>query len=102
MFSITIAELECHAAKYESEQHDQNRKINRRDNYGEGKRKGCKKCKASEHQPSLIAVPNWRDGVHYKVARGCIWRKPEQHPDPEIKSVEQYVKKYANTENKSP
>ena len=102
MLRVAIPELECNAAEDQGEQHDQDGEVHGRDYDGEGQRKRRQERKAPEHEPGLVAIPDWRDGVHHKIAGRRVRREPEEHPDPQIKPVEKDVQKYAEAKNQRP
>src|SRR5262249_51089738 len=81
---VPKTEFKGDATEDERQQHDQNGEIHRRDDDGERKRKGSQEPEAAKYQPGLIAVPDWRDRVHDRVARGRIGREAEQHANAEV------------------
>ena len=76
VLGVAVPELEGDAAKDQSEQHDQDREVNRRDDDGESERKGREERNATEHQPGLVAVPDWRDGVHHELREAVSGASP--------------------------
>ena len=68
MRRVAETELERDAAEHQRQQHDEDREIERRDDDGEGERKRGQEPEAAQHQPSLVAVPDRRGGVHHDDA----------------------------------
>jgi len=102
LLRVPKAEFKGDAPEDERQQHDQNGKINRRDDDGESQRKGGHEPDAAKNQPGLVAVPDRRDRVHDRVARGCIGREAEQHADSQIEAVEQDIEEYRHPEEQRP
>ena len=69
MRRIAPAELEGHAAEHQTQQHGDQRRIQRR-LYHDAirQRKRRHQPTAAEHQPGLVAIPHRCDGVHRRVA----------------------------------
>src|SRR5262245_8221581 len=99
---IAKAELEGDAAKYQRQQHDQDRKIKRRDKDGEGKWKGRKQCHAAQHQPGLVAVPYGRNRVHHEIARSGVRHEVVENANPQVEAVEQDIEEDAGAEDQRP
>ena len=85
-----------------AEQHEQHREIHRRDDDGEGQRKGREQCEAAEHEPCLVAVPDRRDRVHDEVARLQVGLEAVEDADAEIEAVEQHIEEDAGGEDDRP
>jgi hypothetical protein len=60
ILGVAKTEFKGNAAKDERQQHHQKREIYRRDDDGKSERKGGQEPEASENQPGLVAVPDWR------------------------------------------
>jgi hypothetical protein len=99
---VAKTEFKGDAAEDERQQHDQYGEIHRRDDDGESERKGGPEPDAAENQPGLVAVPDRRDRVHDRVARGCVGREAEQHADAEIEAVEQDIEEHRRPEEQCP
>ena len=78
MLGIAEAEFKRHAAKNQRQQHHQDGEIDRRQDDGEGQRKGRQQADAAQHQPGLIAVPDGRDGIHLNEERVLVQGVPNQ------------------------
>src|SRR5262249_31021845 len=69
---------------------------------GEGERKGGEQADPAEHEPGLVPVPDWRDGIHDQRALLSSVRQPVEHADAEIEAVEEDVEEHAHAEDDSP
>ena len=78
------------------------REIDRRQDDGEGERKGGEQRHAAEHEPGLVAVPDRRDRVHHQIARAAVGREAVEDADAEVEAVEQHIEKHADAEHQRP
>jgi hypothetical protein len=97
-----VSEFERNAAKDESDQHEQDRKINSRNHDCKGERKGCQEPYAPKHKPRLVEVPDWRDRIHHQIAARGIRRKRKQDAHSEIEAIEQDVHKHTEGQDRRP
>src|SRR5665213_4453515 len=88
---VLKAELKRYAAEDEREQHDQDRKIDCRNDDGEGERKCRQQAKPAEHEPRLIAIPDRRDRIHNESAIGFVRREAIEDADAQVETVEDDV-----------
>ena len=102
VLGVAKAKLEGDAAKHQRQQHDQDGKIKRRDNDGEGKRKSRKQGDAAQHQPSLVTVPYGRNRVHHEIARSGVRHEVVNHANPQVETVEQNIEENAGAEDQRP
>src|SRR5271170_4307932 len=99
MLGVAVAEFERHAAKYERQQHDEDRKIDRRYDDGEGERESSHERNPAENEPCLVAIPDRRDRVHDQIARIPTGCESVEDAHAEVKAVQQHVKEDANAED---
>src|SRR5207247_5107611 len=65
------AQLEGNASEDQGHQHDKNRKIEGRQNDGEGEGEGSEEGDPAQDEPGFVAIPDRRNRVHHKIAR-CV------------------------------
>src|SRR5258705_11032105 len=91
VLGVAKAKFEGDAAKYERQQHQEDREIARRNDDRESQRKGGEQSEATEDEPRLVSVPDRRNRIHHDVARGGIRCEPVKYADAEIEPIEQHV-----------
>ena len=81
------AELKGDAAKDEADQHRGEGNGERINNHRIGQRKRPEQARATEHQPGLVAVPDWRHAVDHHIALFRIAHEVKQQADAQIKAI---------------
>ena len=94
--------LEGDSAKYQGQQHENDRQIECRENDRVRQRKGDHHAGAPEHEPGLVAVPERSDGIHHLVALVIGLREWKQDPNAEIEAVEDHVHRDGETDDCGP
>ena len=102
MLGVPVAELESDAAENEGQQHDQDRKVDRRQNDRKSEREGGQERDAAEHEPGLVAVPDRRDRVHDPVARIPVGREAIEDAHAQIEAVQKHIEKDADAKHERP
>jgi hypothetical protein len=87
VLGIPITKFEGESAEDQGQQHQQDREVDCRDDDGEGYRKDREEPYASEDKPSLVAVPDLRDRVHYQVSGPTVGREMKEHADAEVETI---------------
>src|SRR5262249_10910965 len=79
------------AAKNQSEQHGDERRIERRQDYRVGQGEGGKKTAAAEHEPGLVSVPDRRDRRHGGIAVLLALEQGKNNADAKIEAIENHI-----------
>src|SRR6185503_18275094 len=71
--------------------HDGDREIDRRNDDGEGERKGREQAEPAEDKPGLVAVPDRRNRIHDQRAVVLVACEAVEDADAEIEAIEHDV-----------
>src|SRR5262245_38648160 len=96
------AKLERNATEDQSRQQQEHREIERTEKDCVDVRERCKQRGASHDQPGLVAVPKRSDRVHHPDAVRFVPGRAEQHPNAEIKTIQDNVKQDRARDNGCP
>ncbi|MNQ91491.1 hypothetical protein D3C85_1068750 [compost metagenome] len=91
VFARLEAEFEGYAAKNQTDQHEDQWQIQRRQYHRVRQRKGAEQRRTTEHQPGFVAVPDRRDSVHHNVAVAFTLDEGEENADPQVEAVHDHV-----------
>src|SRR5436190_24365859 len=80
--------LKRNAAEYQRQQHHDHRQIKGWHDDRIGNRERDQETGAAEHEPGLVAVPEWCDRAHHLVALAFALGERKQNADAEIEAVE--------------
>ncbi len=97
-----VAKLECYSTQDQTQQHDDEREIECRQQRRIDDREGAPQDHTADHQPSFVAVPNRCDGALDGVTLGVAVCQAEQHADAEVDTVEQHVEQNADGQKGDP
>ncbi|MNS64465.1 hypothetical protein D3C72_975920 [compost metagenome] len=81
------AELEGHAAEDQAQQHQYQRQVEGAEDHRVGQGEGTEQARTAQHQPGLVAVPHWCDGIHHDVAFFLVLDRQEENADAEVEAV---------------
>jgi len=96
------SEFESDTAQHQAQQHHENRNVQRRHQDGVRQGKRDQQASTTEHEPGLVAVPEWGDGVHHLVAFGLDLRRRKENADAEIEAVKNDVHHHGEAEQGTP
>ena len=102
MPGVAPPELEGDAAKDQTEQHGDDRRIEGRHDDRVGERKGSEQASPAEDQPSLVAVPDRGDGVHGGVALLPRLEGREQDAETQVEPVHDDVREDREGDDEGP
>jgi hypothetical protein len=97
-----VTKLECYAAQDQAQQHDDERKIEGRQQRRIDDGERSPQDNRGDHQPGLVAVPDRRNGAQHRATPGFAGRQAEQQADAEIDTVKQHVKQNADGQKRHP
>ena len=83
-----VAELERDASETERQQHDHERKIERRQEHAIRERKPSEQRDAGHDEPGLVPIPGRRDCVDHPIAHALIALREQQNADSKVETVE--------------
>jgi hypothetical protein len=101
-FVRQVAKLERNPAKRQADEHEENRKVDGRQNDGERERKRREQCDAAQYQPGFVSIPDRRDRIHHQIAADIVGSVGKKDADAEIEAVEQHIHEHAQGEDTGP
>ena len=97
-----VPKFERHTAEDKPDQHDQDRKVHRRNDDRERERKCGIERDTPEYQPRLVTVPDRGHRIHHQIAARLVRRKGGQDAHAEVEAVEQNVHEHRQRQNAGP
>jgi len=86
--SAPSAEFERDAAEYQSQEKQQHRNVKGPQEHRVDGGEGCEQRCAHHDQPSLVAVPKWRNRGDHFIAQRRVFGGAKKDPDAEVKAVQ--------------